>query len=241
MELEPITYQARGASFTGFLADGSTGTAAPGVLVIHEAGGLDDNAMLRTRMLGEQGFVAFAMDAFGERSADLARMREINRSLVADRALLRDRLTAAFSVLLDHPSVDRSKLSAIGYCFGGMAILELARSGAKVACLVGFHPGIGLLPRLPGDAPVRAKTLVCLGADDPVIGADQREAFVAEMTAAGADWQMILYGGVGHSFTNREIDSYCMTGFSYDADADRRSWQSMLDLFEESFGRRSAA
>jgi dienelactone hydrolase len=78
--------------------------------------------------------------------------------------------------------------------------------------------------------------LVCLGADDPVVGATQRDAFAAEMTAAGTDWQMVLYGGVGHSFTNREIDSYCLTGFSYDADADRRSWRSMLDLFDESFG-----
>jgi dienelactone hydrolase len=108
-------------------------------------------------------------------------------------------------------------------------VLELARSGAELACVVGFHPG---LDATPGDASaIRGKVLVCAGEKDPVVTAEQRAAFVAEMSAAGVDWQLLLLGGAGHSFTNREIDAYGFPGFACDASADRRSWRAMCDLF----------
>ncbi len=235
MDLHKITFEARGASFTGHLADGSHGRAVPGILVAHESGGLDANTLLRTRMLGELGYVALAVDLFGEAPGDLERMRAHTRALVANRPLLREIMGAGLGVLAEHPSVDRSKLGAIGFCFGGFAALELARTGADLRCIVGFHSG--LFPGNPEEAnSIRAKVLICLGAADPVVGADQREAFAAEMSAAGTDWQLILYGGVGHSFTNRGIDAYDMPGFAYDEMADRRSWQAMRALFDETFG-----
>jgi dienelactone hydrolase len=241
MDLEPVTYAVRGKTFTGYLADGSQGKAVPGILVVHESAGLDENALSRTRMLGEIGFVAFAMDLYGEKTTDLDRLREINRELLADRPLLRERMTAALASLAGQPGVDSSRLGAIGYCIGALAALELARTGAELGCIVGFHAGIGLIGSAPEDnEAIRPKMLILLGADDPVIGPDQRDAFISEMNAAGKDWQMIVYGGVGHSFTNRAIDSYCMTGFNYDEVADRRSWQAMLDLFDETFGLVSA-
>jgi dienelactone hydrolase len=130
--------------------------------------------------------------------------------------------------------VDGTRIAAIGFCFGGTTVLELARSGADVACTVGFHAG--LTTSAPAQRGViRGKVLVCQGADDPIITAEQRNGFTAEMTQAGVDWQMHVYGGVGHSFTNPEIDKWNLPGFTYDASADRRSWLAMRALLEESF------
>jgi dienelactone hydrolase len=115
-------------------------------------------------------------------------------------------------------------------------VLELARSGADIKALVGFHAG--LTTTAPEDArAIRGSVLVCLGADDPIVNAEQRAAFCAEMTAAGVDWQMHLYGGVGHSFTNPEIDAWEFPGFAYDAVADARSWEAMRDFFDEVLGQ----
>ncbi|HLQ38905.1 MAG TPA: dienelactone hydrolase family protein, partial [Planctomycetota bacterium] len=157
------------------------------------------------------------------------------RSLRADLPELRARAAAALAVLAAHPHVDRARLAAIGFCFGGTAVLELARSGAALAGVVGFHAG--LATSAPEDAKaIRGKVLVCLGADDPVVDAEQRRAFTAEMTTARVDWQLLLFGGVGHSFTNREIDAWQLPGFAYHKDADRRSWQAMRALFDEVLG-----
>jgi dienelactone hydrolase len=113
-----------------------------------------------------------------------------------------------------------------------LAVLELARSGAAVACTIGFHAGLST--SAPDDAKsIRGKVLVCQGNEDPINTAEQREAFAREMTNAGVDWQMHLYGGVGHSFTNREIDEWKISGFSYDAAADLRSFLAMRELFNE--------
>jgi dienelactone hydrolase len=139
----------------------------------------------------------------------------------------------ALDLLRQQPNVDSTRIAAIGFCFGGTTVLELARSGADIACTVGFHAGVATTAPAQQGA-IRGKVLVCQGADDPIITADQRSAFTAEMTSAGVDWQMHVYGGVGHSFTNPEIDKWNLAGFKYDARADRRSWQAMRALFEES-------
>jgi dienelactone hydrolase len=232
--LEPFDYQAGGRDFTGFLADGSGGRRAPGLLVIHEGGGLTDHAKQRAAMLAQLGYVAFAMDLFGEPGVSLERMKAIVQSLRADVGLLRSRCAAALEVLRTHDHVDPTKLAAIGFCFGGAAAIELARAGAPLAALIGFHAGI-----LPGsaedDQAIRARLLLCHGEEDPVVPASHVQEFTARLTGAGVDWQLHLYGGIGHSFTNREIDAWKLPGFFYDAKADRRSWAAMRLLLEEAF------
>jgi dienelactone hydrolase len=239
MDLQPISYQASGRPYAGFLADGSGGAAAPGVLVIHEGGGLTGHAKGRAAMLAEQfGLVAFAMDLFGVPAAagldDVARLRTIVQDLRADVAELRARCSAALAVLEGHAHVDPARLAAVGYCFGGAAAIELARSGAPLAALAGFHAGV-----LPGtaadDAAIRGKVLLCHGVDDPVVPAAQIQAFADGLSAAGVDWQLHLYGGVGHSFTNPEIDAWNLPGFGYDAAADARSWAALRQLLGEVF------
>jgi dienelactone hydrolase len=242
MNLKPIGYEAGGQSFTGFLADGSGGARVPGVLVIHEGGGLTAHAKERAAMLGALGYVAFAMDLFGEpggpptpgQPENLARLRAIVQDLRADVGLLRARCAAALAVLQEHPHVDPARLGAIGFCFGGAAAIELARAGAPLAAVAGFHAGV-----LPGsaedDRAIEARLLLCHGEKDPVVPASQIQDFTGRLTEAGVDWQLHLYGGVGHSFTNREIDAWNLPGFFYDEKADRRSWAALLQLLGEVF------
>ena len=235
MDLQPIDYEVNGKPFTGFLADGSKGRRAPGILVAHEGGGMTDHPKDRARMLAGLGYVAFAMDTFGEPIHEIARGREILMALMADPDELRARASTALDILRNHPNVDPKRLAAIGFCFGGTTVLELARSGGDVACVVGFHSGLTPARRAEPGA-IKAKILVCIGADDPIIPPEQRDAFIAEMNDAGCDWHMQLLGGVAHSFTNIEIDAWNLPGFKYDATADRRSWAAMRELFDETLG-----
>ena len=244
MDLAPIPYEARGRAYAGFLADGAAGGGpAPGVLVIHEGGGLTGHAKERAaRIAAEFGAVAFAMDLFGPdveppapgRPETLAKAQAVVRGLREDVGELRARCAAALAVLADHPHVDSARLAAVGFCFGGAAAIELARSGADLKAVAGFHAGI-----IPGsaadDAAIRAKVLLCHGEADPVVPAAQVKAFAEGLSAGGVDWQLHLYGGVGHSFTNREIDAWALPGFAYDARADARAWVALAQLFSEAF------
>jgi dienelactone hydrolase len=235
MVLEPIHYEAGGRRFAGFLADGSGGRPSPGVLVAHEGGGLTGHPKERAERLASFGYVAFALDLFGDPDLNLEAKMALVRTLRADVGELRARTGAAFDVLRAHPNVDPARLAAIGFCFGGTATIELARGGADLKAVVGFHAGL-----TPGSAEdnraIRAKLLLCLGAEDPVVTKAQRDIFAEEMTAAGVDWEIDLHGGVGHSFTNPEIDAWGFEGFRYDARADGRSWAAMRRLFAETIG-----
>ena len=235
MDLQPKSYEADGVPVTGYLADGSRGSGAPGILVIHEGGGLGDHTKTCAARLAELGHAAFAMDLFGLAQFDLDQARAIVQALRADVAALRRRCRAALDVMLAQPGTDPARLAAIGYCFGGAAAIELARDGADLACIVGFHSGFIDSPPPEDDQAIRGRVLICQGADDPVVPASQRDAFLARMEAAGVDWQLHLYGGVGHSFTNPDIDAWKLPGFAYDETADRRAWAAMLGLFEEVF------
>lgn len=221
----------------GYLAlpDGAAGR--PGILVVHEAPGLDDHVRRRAEMLAGLGYVALAADLYGdgvvgqgpqEAFALMGPLRE-------DPDLLRRRVRAGLDALAAVPGVDRRRLGAIGYCFGGYSVLELARSGAPVACVVSFH---GLLetkrPAVAGE--LNAKILACTGSADPIVPADQVTAFQKEMTEAGADWQVITYGGAKHAFTNTAADNIPLPGFGYSATADARSWAAMKSFFGEVFG-----
>jgi dienelactone hydrolase len=229
--LQAIDYAANGLCYRGFLADGSGGRPAPGILVAHEGGGLTDHAKGRAERLAGLGYVAFALDLFGDQAPALDDKMALVRSLRGDTAELRARAAAALEVLTGHSNVDKERLAAIGFCFGGTAIIELARGGAPLKAIVGFHAGLTSAPAKDNRA-IAGKLLLCLGADDPVVPAEQRESFLAEMSAVGVDWQMHLYGGVGHSFTNPEIDSWNYPGFRYDPRADARGWAAMRALFE---------
>ena len=235
MNTGPANYESGGQRFTGFLADGSRGGRAAGLLVIHEGLGLTQHVKDVARRLAELGYVAYAMNLFGDVALSLDEAKALVRALRADRAELRRRARLALEVLAAHEHVDRRRLAAIGYCFGGTAALELARSGAELAGVIGLHAGLDAAE--PRDASaVRAKILICTGDADPIVTRKQREDFVAEMESARIDWQMHVYGGVGHSFTNPEIDAWGFPGFAYHAIADQRSWRAMLAFLEESLG-----
>ncbi len=234
IELVPIRYDGGddGVALTGYLADGSGGRPSPGVLVAHEGGGLGRHTKERARRLGELGYVAFALDYYGEEDLPLDRAMALGKALRADRPLFRSRLEAGLDVLTAQANVDPARLAGIGYCMGGAAVIELARMGAPFVAVVGFHSGF--VPGTPEEnKAIRGKLLLCHGANDPIVTAIQRDAFLAEAAAAGIDWQLHLYGQVGHSFTNRDIDALNLPGFAYDEAADRRSWAAMLNLFEE--------
>lgn len=216
IETKDLEYQVDGKKYVGYLADGSKkGKKTAGVLVAHEGGGMTGHPKERARMLAELGYVAFAMDTFGHAITAREQAMAVIGGLMGDLPTLRKRARTALDVLKSQPGVDPKRTAGIGFCFGGTTVLELARSGADVGCVVGFHSG--LATAAPQDAKaIKGKVLVCLGADDPIIPAAQRNAFVDEMTAGGVDWQMSIYGGVGHSFTNREVDAMNLPGFRYD-------------------------
>jgi dienelactone hydrolase len=238
MRTEDIEYHADGARLVGYLAvdDGKSGKR-PGVLVAPEGGGLVDLTKSIARRLAEAGYAAFAMDYYGD-GKPLADMNEVMPKIMAfmaEPATIRARAAEALAVLARQPECDAGKLAAIGYCFGGTTVLELARNGADLKAVVGFHSGLGTTR--PQDAKdIKAKVLTCIGYHDPIIPADQRLAFEKEMTEGGVDWRMNVYGGAGHSFTNPGVGALGRPGFEYHADTDRRSWAAMIDLFDEALG-----
>jgi len=240
-----IEYEADGVRLLGYFAEADLESVGqgrrPGILVSPPGPGLGEHTKSVARRLAQAGFPALALDYHGGGAvlADREEMMSRIRHFIENPLGIRARLRAALDVLLAQRRVDGARIAAIGYCFGGTAVLELARSGAPVAVTVGFHSG--LKTTRPLDARhIRGKVLVCIGADDPLIPAADRSAFEEEMRSAGVDWQMHLYGGAQHSFTDPGADERAramgLKGLKYDAAADRRSWRSMLELFADVFG-----
>jgi dienelactone hydrolase len=232
-----IECEADGARLVGYLAvDEATVGKRPGVLVAHEGFGLNDHAKAIARRLAEAGYVAFALDYHGDGKplTDIALAMSRIRGWIADPTGSLARGRAGLEILLRQKETDASRVAGIGYCFGGTLVLDMARSGEDLKVVVGFHSGLGTgRPAAPGG--VKSTVLVQIGAEDPVIPAEQRLAFEREMTAAGVDWRMILYSGAGHSFTNPNANLAGRPGFSYHEPSDRRSWRAMLDAFDEVF------
>ncbi len=234
IELQPVSYEFGGKAFHGLLADGSHGARVPGVLVALEGPGITDHIRRRTQEVAALGHIAFALDLYGVADPSLGEAKGFVQTLRADLDELRGRTKAALGVLKAHTAVDKKRLVAVGFCFGGTAVLELARAGGAIAGVVGFHAGLDTTR--PEDAKnIRAPILVCLGADDPIVTEEKRRAFAAEMTKGGADWRMLVYGAAGHSFTNKDIDAFGFPGFAYNEAADRRSWAAMRAFFSEIF------
>jgi len=229
-----VAYSAEGVEFVGVVFAPAGSGPAPGVLVAHESPGITGHTLDAAERLAGLGFVALATDyqGGGQVVADRDEMMRRFAWFMADPSHIRARLGAALDALKAQPRVDAARLAAVGYCYGGTAALELARGGADLKAVAGFHSGLDTA-RPQDAAAIKAKVLVQIGADDPVIPPDQRAAFEREMTAGGVDWRMVVYGRTGHSFTNPEADTWGLPGFAYQPDSDRRSWTAMRDLFGE--------
>src|SRR3981081_247384 len=238
MQTQDIDYRDEAVNLRGYLAfDEKAAGRRPGVLVFHEGLGLGDLAMARARMLAELGYVALAADMFGDRrqARNLQEVANLVGSLRNQPETLRACGRAALATLAALPQVDTNRIGAIGFCFGGSVVLELARDGADLRAIVSFHGVLATkLPAVSGR--VKASVLVCTGADDPLAPPEQVKALEDEMRAAQVrDWQIISYGNTLHGFTNPAADGSMMRTALYSAQADRRSWASMRSLFEEVF------
>ncbi len=238
---EEIAYQSGGVQLNGYLVyDAARQDRRPGVLVVHEWWGHNEYARRRARMLAELGYTAFAVDMYGDgKFAEHPDDAERFMTEVTDRMdVAIERFRAARAILEQHPSVDPTRIAAIGYCFGGGIVLHMARIGSDLAGVASFHGGLATAsPAQPGA--VTARVLVLHGADDPFVPAEQLEAFKQEMDAAGADWQLIAYPGAIHSFTNpgaTAIGERFGLPLAYQREADERSWAELERFLAESFG-----
>jgi dienelactone hydrolase len=238
MDTQTIGYRDGDTELTGLVAwDDSTDGQGPGILIVHGGAGLDNHAKGRAKQLAELGFIVFACDMYGNgiagnRERVMARITELR----SDRAALCQRARAGIEVLASQPRVD-GRIAAVGYCFGGMTVLELARSGIELAGVVSVHGSLDTSsPAQPGS--VKSKILVCHGALDPHVPMTQVSAFVEEMNRAGADWQLIIYGGAMHGFTHESGPT--VPGVAYHAQSDARSAIAMQSFFVELFGPGSA-
>jgi dienelactone hydrolase len=233
-----VDYKQGDTLLSGYLAyDDAAKGNRPGVLVVHEWYGLNDYAKKRAEQLAALGYVAFAADIYGKGvlAKDAKEAGAMAGKYKEDRALLRARVSAALETLRRAPNVDTSKVAAIGYCFGGTTVLELARSGADVAGVVSFHGALGTpLPAEQGK--LKAKILALHGADDPFVPDDEVGAFAKEMRQAKADWELVAYGNSVHGFTNPGNGNDNSKGAAYNAEADRKSWARMKDFFDDVFG-----
>ena len=206
------------------------------MLIAHEASGVSEIVKQRASP-AELGYVAFALDYVGD--GVVLRNTEASLAVVAKYMEAPDRIRAigraSLDILRAKPEVDATKLAAIGYCYGGSAVLELARSGADVACTVGFHSG--LATNRPDDAhQIKGKVLVCIGAADPLIPPEQRLAFEREMRAGKVDWRLYLFGNAVHGFANPDADRFKHPALAYHKPTHERSFRAMRDLFDETFG-----
>ncbi|MGN6167895.1 MAG: dienelactone hydrolase family protein [Solirubrobacteraceae bacterium] len=228
-----IEYRDRDTKLIGVLMVNDTGAECPGVLVVHGGAGLDDHSRTQARRLARAGFLTLACDMYGEGVAgDRDRVMSCINELLADRNRMAERAWAGIELLASHPSC-AGHIAAVGYCFGGRAVLELARSGADLAGVISVHGGLDTgSPAAPGD--IKAKVLVCHGALDPHVPLGQVTAMIEEMNAAEADWQLIVYGGAAHGFTDQGDPG--TPGVAYDPAADARSFLAITAFLREVLG-----
>jgi len=234
LETEPIAYADGDARLNGFLAiDADRAERRPGILVVHGGAGLDDHARGRARRFAEAGFVAFAGDMYGE-AVTGNRERTIRHigELRSSRTALFQRVQAGVDILSSRPEVNGS-IAAVGYCFGGMVVLEYARGGAAVSGAVSVHGSLET-SHPAGPASIHARILVCHGALDPHVPMAQVTTFAEEMKHAGSDYQLIVYGQAMHGFTH-ETATGQQPGVMYHAQTDTRSTVAIHNFLTESF------
>ena len=232
---ETVVYQDGDLKLEGFVAyDSQTDqTKAPGVLVVHQWMGLTDYEKRRCRELAALGYVAFALDIYGQgvRPANTQEAATQATIYKKDRQLYRHRLNLGLSQLKSRTNVDAKKCGAVGYCFGGTGVLELARSGADVQGVVSFHGGLDS-PTPADGKKIKGEILVCHGEDDPFVPAADIEAFKKELHDADVTYEMIVYPGAVHSFTQPMAGNDNSKGAAYNADADQKSWDAMKSFFK---------
>ena len=236
MKIELVDYNDGSAELEAFVAYEEADSPKPLVLVVHDWSGRRDFACKAAERVAGMGYVGMAVDMYGKGIFGSDGDVELNSSLMdplaSDRASLRDRIAAALAAGRNLSQVDAGKVAAMGYCFGGMCVLELARSGADVSGVISIH---GIFS--PGDIPnkdIKAKILCLHGHDDPMVPPDQVLAFETEMTKAGADWQVHAYGNTMHAFTNPAANNPDF-GTMYDEVAERRTYQALANFLDEIF------
>jgi dienelactone hydrolase len=233
MKTETVNYQATDIELEGYLAYPDE-EQAPLVLIAHTWAGKDDFVHERAEDLAALGYVGFAVDMYGNGKvgSDTEENQSLMAPLLSDRDVLKDRIISALHFGKSLPGVDPNKVAAIGYCLGGLVVLDLARSGEDFQGVVSFH---GLLMGSDiSEKGIQAKILVLHGERDPMVPLDMVDAFQKEMTKADADWQLHSYGGTYHAFTNPDANDPNL-GTEYNQSASERSWKSMQNFFEEIF------
>ncbi|MDT0606591.1 dienelactone hydrolase family protein [Croceitalea rosinachiae] len=236
---EEVTYATDSTNLKGYIAyDSNAEGKRPGILIVHEWWGHNDYVRQRADMLAELGYTAIAVDMYGDgKQADHPDdAGKFAMSVMTNLPEATARFDAALNLLKSHASVDIEKIGAIGYCFGGSVVLTMANSGADLDAVAAFHSGVQL-PVMPNDK-LKAKVLVCNGAEDPFINPESVISFKTAMDSIGASYEYIAYPGVKHSFTSKEADANgekFEMPLAYDADADKKSWTSLQKLFAEAF------
>lgn len=229
-----IEYTHDGVLLEAFMAwDERRKEPAPGVLVSHAWGGRGDFECDKARMLAELGYCGFALDLYGKgkQGAGPEENAKLMQPFLENRALLQARMGLALDTLREQPEVDAARTAAIGYCFGGLCVLDLARTGSDVRGVVSLH-GLFTAPGNTAGTKVQAKVLALHGHEDPMVPVEAVNSLATEMTEAGADWQIHIYGNTMHAFSNPHANAPAM-GTVYSAAADRRSWVSTVDFLAE--------
>lgn len=237
---EEVAYATDSLTMKGYIAyNENSGEKRPGIIVIHEWWGHNDYVRERADMLAELGYTALAIDMYGEgkQANHPEDAGKFSSSVMENIEVAKKRFNKAMEVLKNHPTVDSDKIAAIGYCFGGSVALTMANTGADLDAVAAFHSGLQL-PVMPNEK-LKAKVLVCNGADDPFITDESVVEFKSKMDAIGADYRYIAYEGVQHSFTSKAADSlgkkFNMPAVFYDKEADEKSWQALQQLLREAF------
>jgi dienelactone hydrolase len=229
-----VVYHLAGKDFEGFVTyDDSIKGTRPGILIAHDWMGITDNTRGHAEDIAKLGYIAFAADIYGTgiRPKNAEEAGQLAGFYKKDRLILRARMQQALKALREQPGVDGKRIAAIGYCFGGTAVLELARTGADLKDVVTFHGGLDS-PKPEDGKRIKAKILALHGADDPFVGPADVAAFEDELRKANVDWQLVQYGGAVHSFTDKKAGSDNSKGAAYNEKADKRSFQAMQDFFK---------
>ncbi len=234
---ETVRYQDGDVELRGHLAwDDAINGKRPGVIVVHEWWGLNDYAKRRAEMLARLGYVAFAVDMYGKDKVTEhgSQANEWMKQITANIDAWQKRALLGLEILRKHRLVDHSRVAAIGYCFGGATVMQMAYAGADLDGVVSFH---GSLPVATDEQAnnIKASILVAHGNADTFVPEERVARFQAALEKAGADWEMVSYGGARHGFTNRGAGKYGIEGIQYNAKADQRSWQRMQQFFKDIF------
>ena len=239
----PVNYQDGDTTMKGFVVFDTTSKAKrPGIIVVHEWWGITKHVHSEARRLARQGYVAFIADMYGDaKTADNPTdAGALAGSVMKDPQVMASRFNAAMTTLTKQSAVDPTRIGAVGYCFGGAVVLNMARAGADLAGVAGFHASLGLNTPAPGTGTVKAKILVLNGAADPFVKKEEYVQFESELEAAKADFKVITYPGAVHAFTNPEataLGKKFNLPLRYDAEANKQAEAEATKLFAEVFKR----